>query len=143
MMLFLREIRRGRACALFATGSLERCPVWQFLAELEQEDRAEFLRISALLDYTAEQGPPNNAEKCRFIRELRIFEFKTRGGVRIMGFWDIDRMIICSHGFIKKSQKTPKRELKRAKLAREEYFQAKARNDVHIEQGVISNESQI
>jgi len=133
MALFLREVRRGRACALFAMGSEERCPVWEFLDGLQREDRAEFDRTMALLDYTAEEGPPKNVEKCRFIRELRVFEFKTRGGVRIMGFWDSERMIICSHGFMKKSQKTPQRELARAGAAREAYFLAKARNGVQVE----------
>lgn len=133
MALFLREIRRGRLCTLLAMGDETQCPLWEFLARLKQESHDEFLRISALLDYTAEQGPPKNVEKCRFIPELRMFELKTRGGVRIMSFWDSDRMIICSHGFMKKSQKTPRRELERAKLAKEEYFKAKARSEVRIE----------
>lgn len=133
MALFIREIRRGRTCALFAMGGEDDCPVWDFLKVLQQEDADEFQRITALLDYTAEEGPPKNVEKCRFIRELRVFEFKTRGGVRIMAFWDSDRMIVCSHGFMKKSQKTPQRELNRAGAAREEYFRAKARNELRFE----------
>lgn len=114
-------------------GGEDDCPVWDFLEALQQEDGGEFLRITALLAYTADEGPPKNVEKSRFIRELRVFEFKTRGGVRIMAFWDSERMIICSHGFMKKSQKTPQREMERVRLAREEYFRAKARNEVRFE----------
>ena len=132
-MVHLREIRKGQSCTLLAMGDEARCPVGEFLMELKQEDHDEFLRILALLGYTAEQGPPKNVEKCRFLKELRMFEFKTRGGVRIMGLWDSDRTIICSHGFMKKSQKTPKRELERARLAQKEYFDAKARGEVRNE----------
>lgn len=133
MALFIREVRRGRACVLYAMGDEDNCPVADFLEELHQDDGDEFQRITALLEYTADEGPPKNVEKCRFIRELRVFEFKTRGGVRIMAFWDSDLMIVCSHGFMKKSQKTPQRELNRAWLAREEYFRAKVRNELRFE----------
>ena len=54
-----------------------------------------------------------------------MFEFKTKGGVRVMGFWDEGLLIVCTHGFLKKSQKTPPGEIDRAVVARFEYFAAK------------------
>ena len=82
------------------------------------------------MDVTASSGPPRTQEKCRFFRELRVFELKTRGGVRVMAFWDEGNLIICSHAFMKKSQKTPRGELDRARKARDEYFTAKRTNQL-------------
>ena len=42
-----------------------------------------------------------------------------------MGFWDENQLIVCSHGFLKKRQKTPSGEIDRAVVARFEYFAAK------------------
>jgi len=44
---------------------------------------------------------------------------------RIFAFWNGDE-IILTHGFIKKSQKTPRREVERAEAYRKDYWRAKA-----------------
>jgi phage-related protein len=103
------------------------CPLFDFLAKLKRDDQDEFARLRALLDRTAEHGTVRNEQKLRFFKEEKVFEFKTRGGVRVMAFWDEGRVIICSHGFLKKSQKTPSGELDRAVTARTEYLGAKQR----------------
>ena len=43
---------------------------------------------------------------------------------RLLAFWDNDtgRLIIATHGFIKKTQKTPEKEIERAIALRKEYF---------------------
>ena len=35
----------------------------------------------------------------------KLYEFRTRGGVRVFGFLDIDKMVICTSGYIKKKKK--------------------------------------
>ncbi len=59
-----------------------------------------------------------------------IWEFRTLyNGIqyRLLAFWDKDEntMVITTHGFIKKTQKTPIQEIKRAIEIRTEYFNLK------------------
>jgi len=113
---------------LLAMGTDRTCQLFDFLAQLVKEDPGEAARVAALLDRTAEHGPPKDETKCRFFKSLRLFELKTRGGVRIMAFLEESRLIICSHAFMKKSQKTPDSEKKRAADAKADYVKAKSHN---------------
>lgn len=56
-----------------------------------------------------------------------IWEFRTRyQGMtyRLLAFWDNDtgNLVVATHGFIKKTQKTPESEIARAETLRKEYF---------------------
>jgi phage-related protein len=56
-----------------------------------------------------------------------IWEFRTMyKGVkyRVLSFWDTrnDALVIATHGFVKKSAKTPRKEINRAEMIRNEYF---------------------
>lgn len=110
------------------------CPLFAFFAELKGDNADEHAKLLALLQRSADHGTPKNKEKCRHINNEKFFEFKTPGGARVMAFWDQDSFIVCSHGFMKQGQKTPKRELKRARDARETYFGAKKSGRVRIVQ---------
>ncbi len=57
------------------------------------------------------------------IYEIRI-EYKS-DIYRIFSFFDEGRLIILLHGIQKKSQKTPRKELDRAKKLRREYYEKK------------------
>ena len=59
-----------------------------------------------------------------------IWEFRTlyEGmAYRLMAFWDTeeDTLVITTHGFIKKTQKTPRKEITRAQKIRNQYFETK------------------
>ena len=41
---------------------------------------------------------------------------------RLLGFWDVGRLIILTNGFAKKTQKTPLREIEKAERLRKEYL---------------------
>lgn len=71
-----------------------------------------------------------NKELFKKLDGADIWEFRTLfGGVayRLLSFFDTDNqaLIITTHGFIKKTQKTPKKEIDRAKAIRTEYFKQK------------------
>lgn len=54
-----------------------------------------------------------------------IFEIRSQAGndiVRILYFFHGDKIIIATNGFIKKQNKTPKKEIELAKARRAEYF---------------------
>lgn len=59
-----------------------------------------------------------------------IWEFRTlynKVKYRLFAFWDTqtDTLVIATHGIIKKTQKTPKKEISKAERIRLEYFNAK------------------
>ena len=127
MYVVLRKVRSGRQARIYAQGSETICPLYAFLRELKRNNSALLAKVAALLDRTAEAGPPRNTEKCRYFRDKDVFELKA-DAVRIMAFWDEGCVIVCSHGFTKKTQKTPPGELERATRSRSEYFKAKKEN---------------
>ena len=61
-----------------------------------------------------------------------IWEFRTlfNGNCyRLFSFWDTDTetLIIATHGIIKKTQKTPKKEISKAEIIKQKYFKQKER----------------
>lgn len=80
-----------------------------------------------------------NVAKARYNQDPKLFkklvgteiwEFRTLyNGIqyRLLSFWDADlnTYVITTHGFIKKTQKTPQKEIERAEAIREEYYRNK------------------
>ena len=61
-----------------------------------------------------------------------LWEFRTLYDgkqYRLLAFWDktkeVDTLVIASHGFIKKTDKTPAKEIERANKIMKEYFEFK------------------
>lgn len=61
-----------------------------------------------------------------------IWEFRTKyltKQIRLLAFWDKtekeETLVVATHGFIKKTQKTPKSEIDKAERVREQYFKEK------------------
>ena len=101
----------------------------EFLAGLDEKTRNKILqtfdRASLLLD-------PEIFKKLADtdIWEFRIYFNKQR--YRVLAFWDknadqksVDTLVIATHGFIKKTQKTPQKEINKAMSIRELYFKNK------------------
>ena len=58
-----------------------------------------------------------------------IWEFRTKfltKQIRLLAFWDktenTKTLVVATHGFIKKTQKTPKSEIEKARRIRKDYF---------------------
>jgi phage-related protein len=81
-----------------------------------------------------------NARKTQVINDPELFkklnefiwEFRTKYNknyYRLLAFWDKtekeDTLVLATHGFIKKTNKTPKTEIKKAEEIRKEYFERK------------------
>ena len=63
-----------------------------------------------------------------FYREDGIYELRSKTGTdidRILYFFEENRIIIATNGFVKKQQKTPKAEIELAKKRRMYYFSRK------------------
>lgn len=128
--MILRRIREAEY-GIFAIGDESECAVLSFLIKLSKDDNIEFAKIQARLDQTSHNGPPHNKEQCNTLGD-GCFELKTKR-VRIACFWDEGRLIVCSHAFLKKKQKTPERELRRLEASKRAYFLAKEKGELQYE----------
>ena len=71
----------------------------------------------------------NNNELFKKLQD-EIWEFRTlynKSYYRLFAFWDNDEQtfVVATHGIIKKTQKTPSKEIARAEAIRKEYFNNK------------------
>mgnify|MGYP000355488439 FL=1 len=80
-----------------------------------------------------------NIDKSRYVLDKDLFkklgdsdiwEFRTKYqniSYRLLAFWDNrnSSIVIATHGFVKKTQKTPKREIERAERIKAEYYNDK------------------
>lgn len=96
-------------------------PVKEFLDSLDIKMRAKMLRTILMLQ--------NNGYELRepYSKSLNEGIFELRAKVssdisRVLYFFVSGRKIILTNGFIKKTQKTPKEEIERAKRYRDEYL---------------------
>jgi len=72
----------------------------------------------------------NDVKLFKKLKNTEIWEFRTlynKTQYRLLAFWDKrdnkNTLVICTNGFIKKTQKTPKSEIKKAESIRTEYFE--------------------
>jgi phage-related protein len=81
-----------------------------------------------------------NARKAQLVNDPELFsklnefiwEFRTlfnKKHYRLLAFWDKtdkeETLVLATHGFLKKTQKSPKNEIKKAEEIRKEYFELK------------------
>lgn len=57
----------------------------------------------------------------------KIWEFRAENesnAYRLLAFWDKEEksFVVATHGFAKKDQKTPRKEIKKAEMIRQEYY---------------------
>lgn len=127
-MLVAYQINRGARFRLIAIGTQEdekiRLPYFEFQQEAMHRAPKEWPKMVRILDYVIEAGPPKDAEKSKQLRE-GIFEFRTKGGLRLLWFYDEGRVVICVNGYIKQGQKTPRQQIDEAIQWKSRYFEAK------------------
>lgn len=101
-------------------------PAKEFMLSLDKKLRAKLAdTIMILQDNGYELREPYS----KHISE-GIFELRAKQGsdiTRVMYFFYVDRHIILTNGFIKKSQKTPQSEIEKAKRYRSDYLKRKER----------------
>ncbi len=103
-------------------------------------DAVEFLET---LDDKTREKIYYNIRKAQFVNDNKLFkklndfiwEFRTlynNKAYRLFSFWDkIDgkeTLIVATHGILKKTRKTPSKEIKRAEEIRKQYLENKAKS---------------
>lgn len=73
-----------------------------------------------------------NVQLFKKLEGTEIWEFRTlynRTAYRLFAFWDTEErsLVIATHGIIKKTRKTPAKEIAKAERIRQEYFNEKTR----------------
>jgi phage-related protein len=99
----------------------------QFLLSLPEKDRLKVL-------YNIDMVKAGSRDK-RIFKKLvgtNIWEFITAyNGMayRLLSFWDTEEetLVVATHGFSKKTQKTPQKEIDKAETLRIKYFKNKRR----------------
>ncbi len=95
-------------------------PVAEFILDLPQSLKAKAVRD---IDILAERGYQPREPYSKHIQE-GLFELRiqTSGdAARIFYFFFVDETIILVHGFVKKTQKTPTREIEKALRYKADY----------------------
>lgn len=113
------------------------CPLTDFLAGLESKYKGSASGMFDLFERFSQSGRDTfNDDLCHYVdKNEKIWEF-IKGDIRVLWFYGQgSRIIVCSHGFLKNSRKTPKNEVNQAIAAKKEYEDAASRNKVVIVSG--------
>ena len=96
-----------------------------FLGTLQEDARTKII-------YNVDKVANGYMDKDLFkkLENTDIWEFRTLfKGIqyRLLAFWDTDAetLVVATHGFIKKTQKTPRKEINKADAIRKLYFETK------------------
>jgi len=104
----------------------QKCLVEEFLDSLPSKVAQKVTWVLSLLEdlevipahYFAKMPGTDDIWECRVKLASNIY--------RIFAFWDSGQ-IILTHGFIKKTQKTPRNEIEKAEGYKKDYFERKGR----------------
>ena len=106
----------------------------QVILSNEAEDfvRLQPLKVQQKITYSIRKLESGVMDKELFkkLENSNIWELRTLfNGVcyRLFAFWDteIKALVVATHGIVKKTQKTPKKEIEKAESIRKEYFNNK------------------
>lgn len=95
-------------------------PAEEFILSQDKKMQA---KIFLTLEFLEERGPALREPYSKSLGD-GIFEVRAKQGSdisRVLYFFVIGRKIILTNGFVKKTQKTPPREIERAKRYRTDY----------------------
>ena len=106
-----------------------KCPIWDFLEALRlkaptnKDARIQHKQASLYIELLQQNGTHINAEITKHLDD-GIWELRP-GNNRIFYFFYQNDTYVLLHQFRKKSQKTPKREIEKAKIERNDYLRRK------------------
>jgi len=101
------------------------CPVKDFIDKLQVKQK---LKVLWMLQLVEEEGRNLSTKYLKKLSPSEIWEIRVMSGsfnIRLLGFFNGKDLIILNHGFIKKTQKLPGKELN---VALERYQEFIGRN---------------
>jgi hypothetical protein len=130
-MMRLRQIEAVRWTVLAVCDDRGACPVREFLDQLAIDSEPDYDQIVAVLQRAAAVGPPRSNMKSRPLA-AKLFEFKSRGGIRIPYFYDEGYVIICTEAMRKPKKAELRRVIMHSETIRTRYFEAKRHAAIEI-----------
>lgn len=113
----VEQLGSGKSYVLYAVVENGKCLVKEFIDSLTPANQGQ---IISLINRILENGPPRNEEKFRHLGD-KIYELKTRSGVRILVFFGGRKSLVLTHGFFKVASKKLQREKDKAVAWYKEY----------------------
>lgn len=100
---------------------------WEFYDEQTE-------KVQEKVDFVLEILQNIERVPVKFFKHLEdgIYEVRVKQGsniYRIFSFFDDGKLVILLHGITKKTQKTPRKEIERAKRLRNEYYSDKEKEE--------------
>lgn len=111
--MFITELDTGPKFSLYAVVINNVCLVQDYIDSLELKQQRQ---VFALFNLILEHGPPKDQQKFKNIGD-KIYELKTRSGVRILCFCGgvvLRKTLILTHGFEKPGKIVLRREKEKA-----------------------------
>lgn len=103
------------------------CPAEEFLDSLSDQDAQRAAWLFKLLT-EVDRIPESHLKKLKNTHEIWEARIQTGGkSIRLLGFFDTNAAFVVTHGFTKKTPKTPRREIETAVRCKHDYF--KRRDD--------------
>jgi phage-related protein len=91
--------------------------------------------LALLRQQVPTRGPPHNEEVSKHLLS-DIYEFRKTPGrgpaLRVLWFYDEGRIVVCTHGFWKTTQRTPAVEIEKARKLRRDYLLSKRNRTLRI-----------
>ena len=97
-------------------------PIEEFLAEQDEKMRAKIVGLLCVLE---EKGSLLREPYSKYLND-GIFELRCQAGgnhTRVLYFFYCGGKIILTNGFVKKTQKTPRKEIEIAKIRRNDFLE--------------------
>ena len=134
--MILRPIRKG-TWAFYAICEHDHCPLLAWLNTMPKDQKASANRLLAIIDNAAydRRGPLLLAKEIshQVDDNHAIYEF-IAGKLRLLWFYSPteNKVVICSVGFRKKTQKTSRKHIDAAVRIKDAYIQAVDNDDIVI-----------
>lgn len=113
-----------REIIFYKTGGGRR-PVYEFLEELSAKQAKKAAWVMGLVE-EMESVPGQYFQK--MISTDDLWEIRVKSGsdiFRFLGFFDGAKLVVLSHAFQKKTQKTPRQAIRLAEERKQDYFRRK------------------
>ena len=135
--MILVPIKREKWHILGYCRSERSCDLLEWINELDDKYHGSLTRLFAIIAMVAkeQQGPRLlSHDICHQIdQKNQIYEF-IAGALRLLWFYSPSerKVIVCTNAFLKKSQRTPKKEIKKAIGIKKRYIQEEKQGTAKI-----------
>jgi phage-related protein len=132
--MLLHELGCDTWTVLAIARSATECELKEVLAQPDSNDLGSRMMVLLRQDLPA-SGPPRSEELSKQL-DGAIYEFRKtpkRGpALRVLWFYDEGRVVVCTHAYWKRTQRTPRSEIEKARRLHSDYLFAKRRNSLRI-----------